>query len=77
MDNLYDYQVTVHQEFISREAIIHLALKQSGLLNPPIINRALPVLGEALIRVGKRLKEHSYHQPSSEEATAPNFLIML
>ena len=77
MDNLYDYQVTIHQEFIGREASIRLALKQSGLFKPSLLSRALPVLGDALIRAGNRLKEHSYHPPTSEEATAPNFLIML
>ena len=77
MDNLYDYQVTIHQEFISREASIRLALKQSGLLNPPLLSRILPALGEALIHAGNRLKAYSYHQPTSEEATAPTFLLML
>jgi hypothetical protein len=77
MDDLNDYEISVHQEFIRREASIHLALKQAGLVNPPLLNRALPILGEALIRLGNHLKEHSYRQPTSEEATAPNFLIML
>jgi hypothetical protein len=77
MDNLYNYEPEIHQEFIRREASIRLALKQSGLINPPLLNRALPSFGEILIRLGNRLKEHSYHQLSSEEATAPTFLIML
>jgi hypothetical protein len=77
MDDLYDYQVSIHQEFIRREASIRLALKQSGLIKPPLLNRVLPVFGDALIRVGNRLKEHSYRQPTSEEASAPTFLIML
>jgi hypothetical protein len=77
MDDLYDYEISIHQEFIRREASIHLALKQSGLVNPPLLNRVLPALGEVLIRLGNRLKEQSYRQPTSEEATAPTFLIML
>jgi hypothetical protein len=77
MDNLYDYEISMHQEFIRREASIHLALKQSGLVKPPLLNRALPVLGDALIRLGNHLKQYSYRQPTSEEATVPTFLIML
>jgi hypothetical protein len=77
MDNLYNDEILIHQEFIRREASIRLALKQSGLNDPPLLNRALPTLGETLIRIGHRLMEHSYHPLTSEEATAPTFLIML
>jgi hypothetical protein len=77
MDNLENREIQIHQEFIRREASIRLALKQSGLINPPLFSRALPNLGETLIRIGTRLKERSYHQLTSEEATAPTFLIML
>ena len=69
--------IHIHQEFIRREASLRLALKQSGMANPPIFQRVLPSLGEAMIRVGTRLKEHSYHKLTSEEASAPTFLIML
>ncbi len=41
------------------------------------LERATTALGELLIRVGTRLKEHSYRRLPSEEASAPNYLIML
>ncbi len=69
--------IQIHQEFIRQETSLHLALKQSGISNPPISKRALAALGEALIRAGTRLKEHSYHKLTSEEASAPTFMIML
>lgn len=77
MDYLYDKEIEIHQEIIRHEASIHQALKQSGMLNPSLVNRALPALGDAMIRVGTRLKQHSYQQPCAEEAPVPTFLIML
>ena len=77
MEILGDDMIHVHQEFIRRESSIHLALKQSGMINPPIIDRFLPAIGDFLCRVGTRLKEHSYHKLTSEEASAPTFFIML
>lgn len=77
MDNLENDAVQIHQELIRRESSLRQALKQSGMVDPAWIDRALPALGEALIRVGTRLKEHSIHKLSSEEATVPTFLIML
>jgi hypothetical protein len=77
MDDLENDAIQIHQELIRRESSLRQALRQSGLVNPALIDRALPALGETLIRVGTRLKEHSFHQLTSEEATAPNFLIML
>lgn len=77
MDNLESDAIQIHQESIRRETNLWQALKQSGMVNPALIDRALPALGETLIRLGTRLKEHSYHKLTSEEATAPTFLIML
>ncbi len=69
--------IHIHQEFIRREASLHLALKQSGLVEPPLVRRFLPALGDAMCRVGTRLKDQSYHKLSSEEASAPTYMIML
>ncbi len=69
--------IHIHQEFIRREAGLHLALKQSGLVNPPLARRFLPAIGEAMCRVGTRLKDQSYHKLSAEEASAPTYMIML
>lgn len=77
MENLHDDTIFIHQEFIRRETSLRLALKQSGMAGPRLVERALPILGEALCRFGTRLKEHSYHKLTSEEASAPTFLIML
>jgi hypothetical protein len=77
MDILNDVTMLIHQEFIRREASLHLALKQSGMANPHLIERVLPALGDALCRLGTRLKEHSYRKLTSEEASAPTYLIML
>jgi hypothetical protein len=77
MDNLENDAIQIHQELIRRESSLRQTLRQSGMVDPALIDRALPALGEALIRVGTRLKEHSFHKLTSEEATAPTFLIML
>ncbi len=77
MDLLKNDTMHIHDEFMIREASLRLALKQSGLVEPPLIERALSTLGETLIRLGTSLKEHSYHKLTSEEASAPTFLIML
>lgn len=77
MDLLKNDTIHIHDEFMLREASLRLALKQSGLVEPPLIERALSSLGEMLIRLGTNIKEHSYHKLTSEEASAPTFLIML
>ena len=69
--------IDIHNEFMLRNASIRLALKQSGLVNPPLLERVLPMLGEMLIRFGTRLKEHSYRKLTASEASAPTFMIML
>ncbi len=69
--------INIHQEFIHREASLHLALKQSGLIEPPLVKRFLPALGDAMCRIGTRLKEGSGHKLSAEEASAPTYMIML
>ena len=77
MVNLENELIQIHQEVICREASLRQALRQSGMVNPTLIERALPAFGETLIRVGTWLKEHSYHQLTSEEASVPTFFIML
>jgi hypothetical protein len=77
MVNLENELIQLHQEVIRRETSLRQALRQSGMVNPTLIDRAVPALGETLIRVGTRLKEHSYHQLASKEASVPTFLIML
>ena len=77
MDILNNDTVHIHQELINQEASLHLALKQSGMVNPRLTERILPILGDFLCRLGTRLKEHSYHKLTSEEASAPTFMIML
>ena len=77
MEPLGNEMILIHQEFIRQEASLHLALKQSGLVGQPLVRRFLPALGEAMCRVGTRLKEKSYRKLSPEEASAPTFMIML
>lgn len=77
MEILNNDSIHIHQEFILREASLHLALKQSGMVNPPLVARVLPALGDALIRLGTRLKEHSYRKLTPEETSTPTFMIML
>jgi hypothetical protein len=77
METLENEIIQIHQEGIRREAMLWQALKQSGMINPPIFRRIVPVLGEALIRVGTRLKQRSYTRLSADETTVPSFLIML
>ncbi len=77
MDNLENDAIQIHQELIRRESGLRQALRQSGLVNPALRDHALSALGETLIRAGTRLKEHSFHKLTAEEATAPTFLIML
>ena len=77
MENLENELIQIHQEGIRSEAMLKQALKQSGMINPPMFRRAIPVLGDALIRVGTRLKQRSYTRLSADESTVPSFLIML
>jgi len=77
MVNLENETIRIHQEVIRREAIISKALRQSGLVNPPLIDRGLTLLGDSLIRMGTRLKERAYTRLTADEASVPTFLIML
>jgi hypothetical protein len=77
MDNLENEFVQIHQEGIRRETNIRHALRQSGIVNAPIIDRGLSLLGDTLIHMGTRLKERGYTTLTAEEATVPTFLIML
>jgi hypothetical protein len=69
--------ITIHQESIRREAYLRKALSQSGLVNPPIMDRASSAVGEILIRIGTRLKERAYTRLVVEGASVPSYLIML
>jgi len=42
-----------------------------------LIDRSLTTLGDVLIRVGSKLKQHSRSQLTTEQTQAPTFLIML
>ncbi len=43
----------------------------------PVVDRIIDSTGEALISVGNRLKQHSHARLTTEQAQAPNFIIML
>jgi hypothetical protein len=77
MDELESEFVQIHQERIRREANTRQALRQSGMIKPSIIDRGFTLLGDALIRMGTRLKLHAYTRIIAEEAAVPTFLIML
>jgi hypothetical protein len=77
MEHFETDMIHIHQEFIQREASLHLALEQSGLLEPPLFRRFLPALGDAMCRIGTHLKEGSGRKLSADEASAPTYMIML
>jgi hypothetical protein len=77
MDNLENEFIHIHQEVIRREVETSQALRQSGMVNPHLSDRGLTLLGDALIRIGTRLKDRTYTRLNAEEASAPTFLIML
>ena len=77
MENLENELIQIHQESIRCASMLKQAFKQSGMINPPMFRRAIPMLGEALIRIGTRLKQRSYTRLSADETTVPTFLIML
>ena len=77
MENLGNELILIHQESIRSASMLRHAFKQSGMINPPLFRRAIPMLGEALIRVGTRLKQRSCTRLSTEESTVPTFLVML
>jgi hypothetical protein len=77
MDNPESDFVQIHQEKIRHEAKIRQALRQSGMVRPHVIDRGFSLLGDTLIRMGTRLKEHAHTRIIAEEASVPTFLIML
>jgi hypothetical protein len=77
MENLDNELIQIHQESIRSASMVRQALKQSGMTNPPMYQHIIPMLGEALIRIGTRLKQRSYTRLSPDETTVPTFLIML
>jgi hypothetical protein len=44
---------------------------------PSLMDRFLPSLGEAMISVGLKLKDRPRAKLNTEQASSPNFLIML
>ena len=77
MENLGNELIQIHQEDILHEAVLKQTLRQPGKRNAAIFWRALSGLGEALIRIGTRLKERSNPRLTADEASVPSFLIML
>jgi hypothetical protein len=69
--------IQIHQEVIRREANFRQTLRQSGIVNPPLMDRGLTLLGNTLIRMGTRLKERAYTRLTAEEASVPTYMIML
>ncbi len=77
MDNRNNDIVSIHQEFIRREASLQLALRQSALSDPTLRERVFTAVGDLLCRAGTTLKHQSRRRLTAEEASAPTFLIML
>jgi len=77
MENLEYELMKMHLETIRREADTRLAIKRAGLSVSSLSERVLPFFGEMLIQLGTRLKERAYTRLTTEEASAPSFLIML
>ncbi len=44
---------------------------------PSFIDRVLPALGDAMINVGLKLKYRPHASLNTEQASSPNYLIML
>jgi hypothetical protein len=44
---------------------------------PSLMDRVLPILGEAMIIIGFKLKNRSHMKLNTEQAHSPNFMIML
>jgi hypothetical protein len=73
-----DYEmIEIHQEGIRHEAYFRKALRQCGKFHQPIVARGFSMLGDTLIRMGTKLKEHAYSRVPAEEASVPTYLIML
>ena len=77
MENLDNELIQIHQESIRSASTLKHDIKQSGMINPPMFCRAISMLGEALIRIGTRLKQRSYTRLSADETTVPTFLVKL
>ena len=46
-------------------------------IRPSLLNRVLPTLGDVMIRIGLMLKDRPQASLTTDQAHAPNFLIML
>ena len=66
-----------HHELLRRSRANDIAGQPVCMSKSHYFAQAMTALGETLIRVGTRLKEHSYRRQASEEASAPTFMIML
>lgn len=67
----------IHFENLRRETESGHLFKRVGLTGPSLVERAIPSFGDLLIRTGTKIKSHSTPRLTSEEASAPSFLIML
>jgi len=67
----------IHFENLRREAESGHLLKRAGLTGPSLVELAIPGIGDMLIRAGMKIRSHSTRRLTSEEASAPSFLIML
>ena len=77
MDYLERELNSIHFENLCREAESRQFIKRAGLAGPSLVERAIPSFGDMLIRAGMMIKAHSTRRLTSEEASAPSFLIML
>lgn len=69
--------IMIHQEVLHREVRTHNLLRQSGIVKTPFFDSGLTLLGDSLIHLGTRLKQHTRTRVRIEGASAPTFLIML
>ncbi len=77
MDNLNNTMLTIHLALMRREGNFVSARNPLAALKPSLLDRVNTYLGEAMIRLGYRQKEHSYHNSASEQISDPTFMIML
>lgn len=77
MDNLTNSILQIDYEIINREGGVGETCEPSRIVKPTLLDRTMTALGEALIRLGSGLKEHSHHHFTAEQDAESNFMIML
>jgi hypothetical protein len=60
----------IHFENLRREAESGRFLKRAGLTSPSLVERAIPGIGDMLIRAGMEIKSHSTRRLTSEQVCA-------